>query len=316
MLKPTRSFATLGVAGVALAALAGCGSDSASSVTSEDQSLDGATLVVSSKDFTENILLGKITETVLAAHGASITDQTNIQGSSNVRKALTSGDVDMYWEYTGTAWINYLGHTDPIADPQEQYDKVVEEDADNDIAWLDATPFNNTYAMAVNADNQAALGVESLSDLAALAKSDPDKATFCVESEFNSRDDGFPGMVDAYDISVPDSNVKLLDTGVIYNEVAKGDTCTFGEVFTTDGRIAALDLTVLTDDKQFFPNYNASLTLRQEILDEYPQIADYMNPVIAKLDDATMTELNSQVDTQGLDPSDVAEDWLTEQDLI
>lgn len=316
MLRTTRSFAAVGVAGVALAALAGCSADSTSSATSTDQSLEGATFVVSSKDFTESILLGKITETVLAAHGAQITDKTNIKGSSNVREALTSGDVDMYWEYTGTAWINYLGNTDPIADPEEQYDAVVEADADNDIAWLDATPFNNTYAMAVNADNAADTGVETLSDLADLAESDPDKATFCVESEFNSRDDGFPGMVDAYDISVPDSNIKLLDTGVIYNEVAKGDTCTFGEVFTTDGRIAALDLTVLTDDQQFFPNYNASLTLRQDMLDEYPQIADYMNPVIAELDDATMTELNSQVDTEGLDPGDVAEDWLTEQNLI
>ncbi len=69
----------------------------------------------------------------------------------------------------------------------------------------------------------------------------------------------------------------MLDTGVIYNETAKGETCNFGEVFATDGRIAALDLKVLTDDKHFFPNYNAALTLRQETLDKYPKIAEYIN---------------------------------------
>jgi osmoprotectant transport system substrate-binding protein len=316
MFRHTRSILVLALAGTA--ALSGCGGSDAPTASggSDDKALSGATFVVSSKDFTESILLGKITADVLAAHGATITDKTNIKGSANTRTALTSGDIDMYWEYTGTAWITYQKNTTPIADPGQQYDAVKKADATDGIAWLDAAPMNDTYAMAIRSSQATALGVKSLSDLAGLSTSNPSAATFCIESEFSTRDDGFPGMIKAYGITAPKSNVKMLDTGVIYNETAKGQTCNFGEVFATDGRISALKLTVLDDDKHFFPNYNAALTLKQTLLTKYPKIATYINPVAAKLDNATMTELNAKVDAEGEDPGDVAKEWLQAQGFI
>jgi osmoprotectant transport system substrate-binding protein len=297
--------------------LAACGGGSsattAGSAAGTDTPLKGATFIVSSKDFTESILLGKITAAVLKAHGATITDKTNIKGSVNTREALTGSQVDMYWEYTGTGWITYLKNTKPLADPKAQYDAVKAADAKNGIAWLPMAPMNDTYAFAAKADVATKLNVTKLSDLSKVPTADQ---TFCIESEFSTRDDGFPGMVKAYGLNVPKANVKMLDTGVIYKTTAQGGTCNFGEVFATDGRIAALKLKVLDDDKRFFPNYNAALTMKQTMLDKYPKIADYMAPVAAKLDNATMTDLNAKVDAQGMDPGDVANEWAKAQGFI
>ena len=301
-------------------ALSACGSGTSKAssgggvaTNATDTALKGATFTVSSKDFTESILLGKITGAVLSAHGATIVDKTNIKGSVNTREALTSGQVDMYWEYTGTAWITYLKNTKPVADPQAQFDAVKTDDAKTGIAWLPMAPMNDTYAFATTADVASKLKVSTLSDL---AKLNPSDLTFCIESEFSTRDDGFPGMTKAYGLNLPKSNIKLLDTGVIYKTTAKGGTCNFGEVFATDGRIAALKLKVLADDKHFFPNYNAALTLKESLLAKYPKIADYIAPVAAKLDNATMTDLNAKVDAQGMDPGDVANQWLKSAGLI
>jgi osmoprotectant transport system substrate-binding protein len=298
--------------------LVACGGSSSSTSSAAggagvDNALKGATFIVSSKDFTESILLGKITEAVLAAHGATVTDKTNIKGSVNTREALTSGQVDMYWEYTGTGWITYLKNTKPLADPKAQFDAVKAADAKNGIAWLPMAPMNDTYAFATTAAVASRLNVSKLSDLSTVSAAD---LTFCIESEFSTRDDGFPGMVKAYGLTVPKADVKMLDTGVIYKTTAQGGTCNFGEVFATDGRISALKLKVLTDDKQFFPNYNAALTLKQTLLDKYPKIADYMAPVAAKLDNATMTDLNAKVDAEGMDPGDVANAWVKSEGFV
>ena len=300
---------TVGAA-LVLASTACSSSKSGSSSTTMDDKLKGASFTVSSKDFTESILLGKITGYLLAAHGATFTDKTNIKGSVNTRTALENGQIDMYWEYTGTAWITYQKNTKPVADPADQYNQVKAADAKNGIAWLNAAPMNDTYAFATRAGQADKLNAHSLSDLANLSAAD---ATFCIESEFSTRDDGFPGMTKAYGVTAGKDQIKMLDTGVIYNETAKGGTCNFGEVFATDGRISALKLTVLKDDKHFFPNYNAALTLKQATLDKYPALADIVDPVAAKLDDATMTELNAKVDAQGLPADQVAKDWLKAQ---
>lgn len=296
-------------------AMAGCGSSSKTvKQGSLGSDLKGATFTVGSKDFSESIILGEITLDLLRAHGANVNDKTNIKGSTNTRTALTSGNIDMYWDYTGTGWVTYLKHTTPIPDAQQQYDAVAKEDlSTNKIVWGKPAPLNNTYAFAIRKDKATQLGISKLSDLATLKPAD---ATFCIESEFSTRDDGWPGMTKAYGMNVPKSNVKMLDTGVIYNETKKGQTCNFGEVFATDGRIASMGLTVLQDDKHFFPVYNAALTLRQATADKYPQIQQYLAPVAAKLDDQTMQQLNAKVDADGLDPKKVAHDWLVQNGFV
>jgi osmoprotectant transport system substrate-binding protein len=295
-----------------MAGLAACGGHSSAA----SGPLSGAKFTVGAKDFSEQDILAAMTADLLKQAGADVQTK-ELKGSVNTRKALESGDVQLYWEYTGTAWVTYLQHTQPINDPQQQFDAVAKEDAEkNGIAWLPRGEFNNTYALAVRRQKADELHLTTMSDLANAAKSDPSLATICVESEFANRNDGLPGLLKAYGMNVPPSNVKLLDTGVIYNETAKGGACNFGEVFATDGRIKAQNLTVLTDDKHFFPVYQGAPTLKKDTLARYPQIQQILAPLTQKLTTETMRSLNAQVDVDGDDPASVAQDWLKQQGLL
>lgn len=282
--------------------------------------LEGAEIAVGSKDFTEQQVLGQITVQALEAAGATVNDQVGLAGTDAARQALLSGEIDTYWEYTGTGWINHLGETEPIPDEQEQYEVVRDRDLEeNDIRWFAPAPFNNTYALAHRSEASEEVpsmeGIENLSDLEQLISENPDDATLCVESEFNTRDDGLPGMEEAYGYEFPEDNVSLVDTAVVYTETDQGN-CNFGSVFTTDGRIVALDLTVLEDDQAFFPIYNPSMNVRGEIAEEYPDLEGIGADLAAALDNETMQELNASVDVDGESFDQVAEDWLTENNFI
>lgn len=296
-------------------AVTGCssGAGSADSGSKSDE-LKGLTGVIGSKDFSEQYILAYMTTDLLNAHGANLTTNTKLVGSANTRQALIDKQFLGYWEYTGTAWITYLKNTQPITDPQKQFTAVAEADLQkNNVKWLDPAPLNNTYAFAIRSAQAKKLGVKTLSDVAALPKSEQ---TFCIESEFSTRDDGWPGLKKAYGIDVPDSNVKLLDTGVIYTATQKGTDCNFGEVFQTDGRIKALDLTVMKDDKQFFPVYQGAFTLQNDVFKKYPKIADVMAKLSPLLTTEQMQELNAKVDVDGDEPANVAKQFLKDKGLI
>lgn len=305
----------LAIVGAGVLALSGCsgGGGGGGAAGGQGDELDGLSGEIGAKDFSEQFVLAHITAQLLQAHGADVQANTKLVGSANVRQALETDQFLGYWEYSGTSWITYNGNTTPVQGAEAQFEATKEADAANGIAWLDPAPLNNTYTFAIRADKAEELGVKTLSDVAKLPAADQ---TFCIESEFSTRDDGWPGLKAAYGITVPDSNVALLDTGVIYTATQKGDDCNFGEVFQTDGRIPALDLVVMEDDQQFFPVYQAGFTLKQATLDEYPAIADIIGEVSPLLTTEEMQKLNSQVDVDGEDPEDVARDWLTEQGLI
>ncbi|MDH6235850.1 glycine betaine ABC transporter substrate-binding protein [Cryobacterium sp. CG_9.6] len=312
-MKKTTVLSILALSAVGALALSGCSAGAASTAGAKGDEVAGLTGTIGAKDFSEQYILAYLTSGLLNAHGAETDANTQVVGSANVRAALESDDFMGYWEYTGTSWITYNNNTVPVQGEQAQFDATKEADAANGIAWLDPAPLNNTYAFAIRSDKAKELGVTSLSDIATLPAADQ---TFCIESEFSTRDDGWPGLKAAYGLDIPDSNVALLDTGVIYTATQKGDDCNFGEVFQTDGRITALDLTVLTDDKEFFPVYQGAFTLKQTVLDEYPGIADVMALMSDKLTTEEMQKLNAQADVDGDDPEDIANDWLTEQGLI
>jgi osmoprotectant transport system substrate-binding protein len=295
------------------------GEASGETVEPGDATLEGADITVGSKDFDEQLVLGHISRLLLEDAGANVTDEINLGGTDASRAALESGQIDHYWEYNGTAWISFFGETEPIPDRIEQYEVVRDRDAEeNGLYWLDPTEFNNTYAIAYQADAADDLGnPETLSDIGGIIEDDPDLATLCVESEFSARDDGLPGMEAAYGFEFPTQNVTVLDTGVVYDATAQRDPCNFGEVFITDGRIITLDLVVLEDDEGFFPLYNASPVFVEEVYAEYGQTLDELfAPVSAALDNDTMAELNARVSAEGERPAAVAEDWLTENGFI
>ncbi|NUR92571.1 MAG: glycine betaine ABC transporter substrate-binding protein [Nonomuraea sp.] len=315
--SPRRTTLSLLAAALAMTTVSACGTADAVVSGSAGDELAGSRFVVGSKDFTENIVLGKIAAQLLTAHGADVVDKTNLGGTVPNRKALESRAIDLYWDYSGTGWIEFLKKTEPLQDSAEQFEATAKADLEkNKIHWIGPTPLNNTYALAIRSEKAAELGVKTVSDVAELLKSKPEQVTLCIETEFSTRDDGLPGLSKAYDMSIPKNQVKLLDTGVVYTETDKGQTCNFGEVFTTDGRIAALGLTVLEDDRKFFPVYNAAVTVRQDTYDKYPALEKILQPVIAKLDDDTMRRLNAQVDVEGREPAKVSAEWLAEQGLL
>jgi osmoprotectant transport system substrate-binding protein len=293
--------------------------DDTTTIEAGSESLDGVEITVGSKDFDEQLVLGNISKLLLEDAGATVIDQINLGGTDASRAALETGEIDHYWEYTGTAWISFFGETDPIPDRVEQYEAVRDRDAEErGLYWLEPSPFNNTYGIAYQADAADDLqNISAISELGDLLESDPDLVTLCVETEFNARDDGLPGMEEHYGFDVPSGNVTVLDTGVVYSATADRDPCNFGEVFTTDGRVAALDLVVLEDDEAFFPLYNVSPVFVESIYEQHGQtLADLYAPVTAALDDDTMAQLNARVSADGERPEAVARDWLTENGFI
>lgn len=320
-MRVTLRTAAVGVVGGAL--LVSCGLTSGSPMVDDVKPgtigkglpLKGADLTVTSKEFTEQLILGAIMGIAFEAAGADVLDRTGIQGSIGAREAVKGGDADGMYEYTGTAWITYLGNSEPIDDPQQQWQAVHDADLKNGITWLAPSTLNNTYALAMNQKNRAKYKTKTLSDVAALAESDPKAVTLCVESEFASREDGLPGMQKAYGMSIPNSNITKMDTGIIYTQAAKG-TCTYGEVFTTDGRIKAMNLTPMEDDKHFFPNYNAAPEINSKALKEHPEMAEVLTPITKRLNNTVAQDLNSKVDVDGQDPHEVAKDWLIQEGFI
>jgi len=316
--RTTRAKLTqlLGLFAVLTLIAAGCGGAGGGGA-SGDIDLSGAEFTVASKEFTEQLILGQITLQVLENAGATVEDQTGLAGSVAARKALESGEIDMYWEYTGTGWITYLQHTKPIPDSQKQFEAVAEEDLKNDIKWLSPpAPANNTYTMAVRSEAYDKLGVKKLSDFKQLVEENPEEATVCVGTEFSTRDDGLPGMEKAYGFQFPTENVVKIDEGQIYQETDRGERCNFGEVFQTDGRIEGLGLELVEDDKSFFPIYNPALNVSKEVIEKNPQIEKLFAPISKKLTTKELQALNAKVDVEGQLEDQVAEEWLSENGFI
>ncbi|KOT93395.1 glycine betaine ABC transporter substrate-binding protein [Streptomyces rimosus] len=309
---------------LAAAGLSGCGLVSGSPMSDDVRPgtvgrglpLKGAELTVTSKEFTENIILGQIMGLAFKAAGATVVDKTNIQGTIGAREAVKSGTADGMYEYTGTGWITHLGHEKPIVDPQKQWEAVRDGDRANGVEWLPQSKLNNTYALALNPGHHKQLGTETLSDVAELSRKNPSAVTLCAEAEFSARNDGLPGMAKAYGMQIPAGNIKKMTSGVVYTQAAEGRACTFGEVYTTDGRIKAMGLHVLKDDKHFFPNYNAAPEMNAATMKKYPQIADILAPITQALDNTVAQSLNAKVDVEGQDPHEVAKNWMIEKGFI
>ena len=277
--------------------------------------LDGVSLTVGSKDFTENILLGEMFAQALEARGASVDNKVNLGGTSVNRDALLSDNIDVYPEYNGTGWTVHLGNENPSQDPQELYDVTAEADLEqNDIKWIGLSPFNDTYGFAANGDLAEQEGGFDFQSMADYLEANPD-ATVCMETEFPDRPDGLVLWEEATGYELPGSQSQILDTGLIYSETSDGN-CDFGEVFTTDGRITALNLE-LVEDPGVMIIYNSSFTMSNEIYEEnaetYDEIAE---AIFADLDNEKMAELNAKVDVEGTPAERVAEQYLEDAGVL
>ena len=285
--------------------------DSVDSLTELDFS--GLEINVGSKDFVEQFVLGQLAIVGLEAGGATVTDSTNLGGTVVNRDALLANEIDTYFEYNGTGWTVHLAQEDPSFDPVELTSSVCAMDlAENDIRWIGVSPFNNTYGFATAGDSPAA-GLD-LQGMMEYVNENPD-ATVCMETEYPNRPDGLVLLEEATGLTIPAGQEQILDTGVIYDETANGN-CTFGEIFTTDGRIAALGLEIV-EDPGVNILYNVSITMPDSVYQQAPEAFEALaDTIFAGLDNPRMAERTRLVSADGLDPRDVAEAYLTELGLL
>ena len=269
-------------------------------------------IVVGGKNFTEQQIMSQMTAQLLQAKGFK-PDVKAGMGSAVVRQAQENGQIDVYWEYTGTSLITYNKINDRLS-PADTYAKVKELDAAKGLVWLNPSKANNTYSLAMNTDDAKKQGIVSISDLAAKVKGGA-KLTFASNAEFYARPDGLKPLEEKYGFEFPRESVKRMDTGLVY-QALKERQVDVGLVFATDGRVPAFNFVILKDDKGYFPNYALTPVVRKQVLDANPKLAEYLNALSAKLDDATMARLNASVDVDKKTVEDVAKTFLKEQGLV
>lgn len=269
-------------------------------------------IVVGGKNFTEQLLLAEMTAELLEAKGFEV-DKKDGLGSTVLRQAQEEGQVDVYWEYTGTSLVTYNKVEESLG-PDETIARVRELDMEKGLTWLECSEANNTYALAVREGDEDTADVQSLSDLAATFN-DGDGLDIAVNAEFPRRPDGLPGLEDAYGFEVGRANLRSMESGLTY-QALREDQVDVGLVFATDGRIAAFDFRTLEDDKGFFPNYALCPVVRTETLEANPDLREPLEALSAVLNDDTMRALNARVDVEQQTIEEVAESFLKEQGLI
>ena len=269
-------------------------------------------VVVGGKNFTEQQIMSAMTAQLLKAKGFSPEVKAGM-GSAVLRQAQENGQIDVYWEYTGTSLITYNKFTEKLS-AADNYKKVKELDAAKGLVWLNPSKANNTYSLAMNADEAKKQGIVTISDLAKKVK-DGGKLTFASNAEFYARPDGLKPLEQAYGFEFARDNVKRMDTGLVY-QALKEKQVDVGLVFATDGRIPAFNFVVLQDDKGYFPAYAMTPVVRKQFLDANPKVGEALNALSAKLDDATMARLNASVDVDKKTVEEVAQTFLKQQGLI
>ncbi len=212
-----------------------------------------AELTVGGKDFTEQFLLAEMTKQLLESKGYTV-EKKDGMGTNIVRAALESGEVDLYWEYTGTSLVTFNKVTDKLT-PDETYAKVKALDGAKGLVWLAPSKANNTYALAIRKNNPKTDGMATLSDLAAAYKDGKDPV-MATTAEFPKREDGLLGLQKAYDFKAGRANVRPMEIGLVFPALANGDV-DVSVVAATDGRIAAMDLTLLKRRQGLLPQLRA-----------------------------------------------------------
>lgn len=280
-------------------------------------------VVVGSKDFTEQHLLGWMTVIALEQSGFTVVNQVDLGGTLANREALLDGQIDLYWEYTGTAWLLHLGHEAVINDPQTVYELVKAEDESQGLIWLDYAHFNNTYTLMMEQVDADEAGVQTISDLVEYWEDHP-AAVLCSNEEWTVRPDGFLSLKEVYGLPLAVEEIRVMEIAQTYRGLGEGE-CDVALGFATDGRIPAWGLTTLADNRGFFPVYNPAPVVRAEVLGRHPEIAGILNSIATSLDGQKMTSMNSVVDVgpdlnlgtgDERDPEQVACNFLINEGLV
>jgi len=268
--------------------------------------LQASELVIGGKNFTEQQLLTEITSQYLITQGYEVKRRAGM-GSAVLRKAQENGQIDLYWEYTGTSLLTYNKITEKVS-AGDVYSKVKELDAKKGLIWLNPSKANNTYALAMRDSDAQERGITTLSDLsdAVNAKSG---LTLGVNAEFYAREDGLKPLQKVYGFKFSRENIKRMDSGLVYTAL-KENQVDVGLVFATDGRIPAFGFTLLEDNKNYFPNYAVTPVVRADTLKQNPQLAEQLNKLSATINNNSISTLNAKVDVNRQSIEQVSTDFL------
>lgn len=280
-------------------------------------------IVVGSKIDGEGSVLGQTIIAVLKENGFTVEDKTRTGATDVVRKALLSGQIDIYPEYTANAVLvfNKEKATDPavLQDAARTYQTAKDLDAANGVVWLQPAPANNTWAVALPRTVATAERIASMEDWAAYVNKGG-VVKIVGSQEFFTSAAAMPAFEKAYGFTLkPDQIIALAtgDTAVTEKAAAEGTNgANAAMAYGTDGTIAALDLVVLSDPKGAQPIYQPAPTVRKTIADKYPELATILDPVFAKLSLETLQKLNGQVAVEGKDAKTVAVDWLKSEGFL
>ncbi|SHI03269.1 glycine betaine ABC transporter substrate-binding protein [Clostridium grantii] len=267
------------------------------------------TIVIASKNYNEQLILGNIMATLIEEKtDLNVDRKLNLGGSSIVFEAIKAGDVDIYVEYSGTALVSIMEQS-PIVDKEEAYNVIQDYfNKEYNLKFLKSLGFNNTYVLAVRNETAEEYGLESISDLARVS---PDMILGST-MEFSEREDGYLGLQKLYNLNF--SEVKGIDGGLRYTALNEKNS-DVTDAFSTDGLLKKFGLKTLEDDMNFFPGYYAIPLVRQETLEEYPELEEVLNLLENKISEDQMIDLNYQVD-EGADPRKVADQFLKDIGLI
>ncbi|MGX9254094.1 glycine betaine ABC transporter substrate-binding protein [Pantoea ananatis] len=283
------------------------------------QSVQAATpLVLATKSFTEQHILSAMTVMWLQKKGFEVIPKRNIATTIS-RNAMINKQIDMTWEYTGTSLIIF-NHINKPMSSQEAYQTVKNLDGKLGLIWLNPAPMNNTYAFAMQRARAEKEGISTLSQLVAkmdqVRKTDPKHNwRLGLDLEFYGRSDGMKPLQKTYNLTLDRPQIRQMDPGLVYNAVRDGFVDA-GLIYTTDGRVKGFDLKVLEDDKHFFPSYNVTPVVRQDVLASHPGLEAALNQLSPLITDEAITEMNKRVDIDHQSPEQVARDFLQSKNML
>ncbi|MGC1037893.1 glycine betaine ABC transporter substrate-binding protein [Pantoea agglomerans] len=277
-----------------------------------------APLVMATKSFTEQHILSAMTVLWLQKKGFEVVPKRNIATTIG-RNALLNKQIDMVWEYTGTSLIIFNHINQPMSS-QQAYETVKKLDARLGLVWLNPAPMNNTYAFAMTRERAEKEGISTMSQLVAkieqVRKTDPDHNwRLGLDLEFSGRSDGMKPLQKTYNLALDRPQIRQMDPGLVYNAIRDGFVDA-GLIYTTDGRVKGFDMKVLEDDKHFFPSYNVTPVVRQDVLASHPGLDTALNQLSAQITDEAITELNKRVDIDHQSPETVARDFLKSKNML
>jgi glycine betaine/choline ABC-type transport system substrate-binding protein len=230
-------------------------------------------------------------------------------GTANIHPAMMKGEIDIYPEYSGTGWMEVLKQ-DLINDPEELYAAVKKGYSEEfNIYWSNLYGFNDTFGLAMKKDLANELNIKTYSDLAAVSQD----LTFGAEHDFFEREDGLPGLNEVYGMDF--GKEVGMDIGLKYQAINSGEVDVIN-IFSTDGKLEEYNMLVLEDDLNFFPSYYAATLVRQEVLDEHPELIEVLGMLDGAINNDEMTLMNYKVEIEKQEPREVAREFLQEKGIL